>query len=191
MSYIKWWSFIFVFLLGVNFYFCPRCVQAYTFETGWIEVGTNLTLLATIFYIFFSKGKFNYLLVVFPFLFLMEEISWGQHFLNFSTPSWLQGINIQEEVNLHNIEFFKWQNTLLRVATCLVLLKWSSWSNFRGVDFALWLTIFINIFPIVFAGFDPGGIDGNWFLFVEDALDEVGELFIALSFLLLLGRRKV
>lgn len=33
----------------------------------------------------------------------LEEMSWGQHFLGFSTPEFLAGRNIQNESNLHNL----------------------------------------------------------------------------------------
>lgn len=32
-----------------------------------------------------------------------EEISWGQHWLGFSTPEFIKGINAQREFNVHNI----------------------------------------------------------------------------------------
>jgi hypothetical protein len=32
-----------------------------------------------------------------------EEISWGQHWLGFSTPEFIRGINTQREFNVHNI----------------------------------------------------------------------------------------
>ncbi len=32
-----------------------------------------------------------------------EEVSWGQHFLNWNTPAYWQGINDQHETNLHNV----------------------------------------------------------------------------------------
>ena len=31
-----------------------------------------------------------------------EEVSWGQHFLNWDTPAYWQGLNDQQETNLHN-----------------------------------------------------------------------------------------
>lgn len=37
------------------------------------------------------------------FIFLGEEISWGQHFFGFSTPEKLMEINRQHETNIHNI----------------------------------------------------------------------------------------
>jgi glucan phosphoethanolaminetransferase (alkaline phosphatase superfamily) len=32
-----------------------------------------------------------------------EEVSWGQHFLNWNTPAYWQAINDQHETNLHNV----------------------------------------------------------------------------------------
>lgn len=37
------------------------------------------------------------------FLFMGEEISWGQHFFGFSTPEKMMEINRQHETNIHNI----------------------------------------------------------------------------------------
>ena len=37
------------------------------------------------------------------FYFLMEEISWGQQYINFKTPEYFNEINKQKEFNLHNI----------------------------------------------------------------------------------------
>ncbi len=39
-------------------------------------------------------------------VFLGEEISWGQHFFHFSTPETLASINVQREMNLHNLRFW-------------------------------------------------------------------------------------
>lgn len=39
------------------------------------------------------------------FVFMGEEISWGQRILGFGTPEVLMAINHQQEFNLHNIEF--------------------------------------------------------------------------------------
>ena len=48
-----------------------------------------------------------FLLLGCAFLFaFLEEISWGQRIFNFSTPQFLQGINQQNELNLHNLESF-------------------------------------------------------------------------------------
>ena len=49
----------------------------------------------TAFYGMFSIGLL---------LIAMEEISWGQQFLDFPTPAWLEKINAQDEVTLHNLD---------------------------------------------------------------------------------------
>ena len=36
-----------------------------------------------------------------------EEISWGQRILGLETPESVQAINIQDELNIHNLEFFQ------------------------------------------------------------------------------------
>ena len=38
------------------------------------------------------------------FVFMGEEISWGQRMFNWSTPDALKEVNIQDETNIHNIE---------------------------------------------------------------------------------------
>ncbi len=45
------------------------------------------------------------LLALFFFVAFGEELSWGQHYLGFSTPAALEGLNQQEELNLHNLTF--------------------------------------------------------------------------------------
>lgn len=54
----------------------------------------------------------------------MEEISWGQHYLRFDTPEWVDSRNYQSELNLHN---FLPQNAL-DIATILFF-----WILFIGV----------------------------------------------------------
>lgn len=45
-------------------------------------------------------------LAVFFFIGFGEEISWGQRFLGLETPSTLSEVNVQNEINLHNLEVF-------------------------------------------------------------------------------------
>ena len=48
-----------------------------------------------------------------------EEVNWGQTFLHYSTPNWLEGANIQQEFSLHNLRLpgslsgKHWANELL------------------------------------------------------------------------------
>ena len=57
-----------------------------------------------------KKFEFDKLIKTFIFLkilaltyFLGEEISWGQHFFNWQTPTLFSDYNNQNETNLHNI----------------------------------------------------------------------------------------
>jgi len=47
---------------------------------------------------------------------LGEEISWGQHYVGWTTPAWLVPLNAQQETNLHNVDtalFFRLPRTLV------------------------------------------------------------------------------
>lgn len=104
-----------IFFLGIN----DRKIVLLTREDGVFEtVGAILFLLSAILFLFLSFSKKNdktlftsnriyFLLfgVVFLFAFL-EEISWGQRLFNLRSPEWLQKINRQEELNIHNITIF-------------------------------------------------------------------------------------
>ena len=81
-------------------------------ENGLIENLQAIILGFTIFYLisFYRKlFKFSYLKIFILLeilglsFFFFEEISWGQHFIGFSTPNFLSDINNQNEFNLHNI----------------------------------------------------------------------------------------
>ena len=46
----------------------------------------------------------------------MEEISWGQTFFRFATPSTWKAINMQSETNIHNLEVLGGRSELFRLA---------------------------------------------------------------------------
>jgi hypothetical protein len=86
-------------------------------EGGFVEYGTTIAyVLAFAFSIpigkFFIRqgskklGFFYYLLAIFFILVALEEISWGQTFFNWETPSVFQGHNVQQETSLHNLVWF-------------------------------------------------------------------------------------
>ena len=70
----------------------------------WQHSGWNLT---SSFYAVFSVG------LIFV---AMEEVSWGQWFVEFDTPSFLAEVNSQGELNIHNIPVFNQLFEVLRVA---------------------------------------------------------------------------
>jgi len=58
-----------------------------------------------------TKGKatkfWMFLWAALSLLFLGEEASWGQHFLMYKTPEYIANVNIQGEINLHNLNFLQ------------------------------------------------------------------------------------
>jgi hypothetical protein len=63
------------------------------------------------------------LLAAGAFVVAMEEISWGQRLLGYSTPEIVESRNIQDEFNLHNIrEFGQWETRFLATAAAVGLL---------------------------------------------------------------------
>lgn len=81
-------------------------------EYGMVE---NVTVICLAFGTFWatralmnSSGWFQrswlFLLAAGTFLFLGEEISWGQHYFRWTTPEDWQAINRQKETSLHNVE---------------------------------------------------------------------------------------
>ncbi len=72
-----------------------------------------------------------------------EEASWGQHYLNWSTPEYWQGINDQRETNLHNVSSWLDQKprALLEVGVVVgglvVPIAALRWPNIRRTRYAI------------------------------------------------------
>ena len=91
-------------------------IRALAIEDGVVEyVGALFFLLAslTFFALYFGKNgrpssrNIFYLLLGLGFLFVcLEEISWGQRILGFSTPESIRQTNAQGEFNIHNLKVF-------------------------------------------------------------------------------------
>tara|TARA_B100001113_G_scaffold349246_1_gene344351 strand:- start:346 stop:1083 length:738 start_codon:yes stop_codon:yes gene_type:complete len=82
-------------------------------ENGFVETTQIIFIFFSIifFSIFLKKNNFNlklfdklylYLYILGLFYFFFEEISWGQHFFHWETPTFFSDINHQNETNLHN-----------------------------------------------------------------------------------------
>ncbi|MDC0445423.1 hypothetical protein OAM09_01250 [Candidatus Pelagibacter sp.] len=106
-------------------------------ENGFIENFQSLLLLFAILFLFKSYLKIeNYNFIKFFFLlkiialvyFLGEEISWGQHFFKWNSPTLFLEYNNQEETNLHNIS-----NLFDQLPRTLVIL----WCVFSPLIFLL------------------------------------------------------
>lgn len=90
---------------------CERYFFNFWSENGFVETVQVIfilsALLTTIYILKKSKAKIQkqILLIISLglFYYLGEEISWGQHYLNFNTPVIIEDLNNQKEFNLHNI----------------------------------------------------------------------------------------
>jgi hypothetical protein len=84
-----------------------------------------------------------------------EEISWGQHYLEWITPEWLANINVQKETNLHNIHdlfgalpkmFVEWSIYICGIFVTLKLRKNNTVYD-RQKDWKYWILPSFIIFP--------------------------------------------
>jgi len=70
-------------------------------------------LVASIFFIkIFISNRNGWFLLLALVLFIGcgEEISWGQRIFNVSTPDCMKGVNVQKEINIHNLKIFNARN---------------------------------------------------------------------------------
>jgi hypothetical protein len=103
---------------SVLFLVSDEMVVSLTAEDGVFETtGAAFFLLASLcfFVIFFKNRKSTglmlkksaFLLLACAFLFaFLEEISYGQRIFNISTPQAIQDVNMQNEINIHNLKIF-------------------------------------------------------------------------------------
>lgn len=115
-------------------------------EDGILEAGSALLLLVASLLALriglqagrSAIGAMHLFLALLFFLMCGEEISWGQRILNFETPEALREINVQEEVNLHNMYGYLFDHLFILcffVWGCVVpFLYWRSalWRWFQG-----------------------------------------------------------
>ena len=84
------------------------------FENGIVENLQLILIVLAIFYfyffmknkntLYFKLSKYIYVIYILGLLYyFFEEMSWGQHFFKWDTPSLLSEINDQNETNIHNI----------------------------------------------------------------------------------------
>jgi len=152
-------------------------------------------LLASLVFLYVCKKKgfknvWYWGLAILFFLLAGEEISWGQRIFNLSTPELLTNINVQKELNIHNT---KGLNDYVRALGLLI---------FMGICYIIPLTnkfisglkdfykkIMMPIYPLWLIGLPTISI---LFMAIPRLvfhkenfnLDEVGELYLALGFLL-------
>ena len=121
-------------------------------ENGVIENAQIITLLISIFffikftlkkYLVFKHGKIIfYLYLAGISYYFFEEISWGQHFFGWNTPTFFLDLNQQDETNLHNISnLFNELPRLFLTLWCIFPLIFSK--IIRKVDFDRNIKLFL------------------------------------------------
>ena len=113
------------------------------------------------------------------FVFAMEEISWGQRLLGLQTPAAVSAINIQNELNLHNMEAFydaEYSKLQLHHAMALGILGWTFLlpAMYRFFPKLRMLAVRLGV-PMVPKYLWPGAIAAAYYL-LFDARIRVGEI---------------
>ena len=100
----------FAVLMTILYFAAPDLAETLTVEDGAFENVTALLYLfaAIAFVVGARRGTSGrgwlLLLAAASFFVAGEEISWGQRIIGFATPDAIADVNVQDEVNLHNIE---------------------------------------------------------------------------------------
>jgi len=126
MKTIKVLSLVSILWLLLNysifFIFSDEKVYALTDEDGLVEWLGSACLMLTSGFLFMSflrdkgindliffKPRKNIFFLLLSLLFLLgffEEISWGQRIFGISIPEEMKGLNVQNEINIHNLKYF-------------------------------------------------------------------------------------
>lgn len=112
-SFVAFLGLVFaaLYLRYGNFTFTPEALAAINREDGVLEATSAIILLvASVMALFIAYragwtaiGLFHGFLALLFFAMCGEEVSWGQRYFGFETPDALMGLNVQNEVNLHNM----------------------------------------------------------------------------------------
>lgn len=142
------------FLLAVAaaVHFVPTALNDYVREMQPLGMATEVLLIAAIGSLLMAawgargKGE-GRLLAIFPpglvltgmagvvFLILMEEMSWGQHWIGWATPEFFSR-NVQNETNLHNFYTYQFEAIYYTSAIfCFIVMPWC-WPRGAGAFFA-------------------------------------------------------
>jgi len=138
-------------------------------EDGLLENGTALLFLAAGLQVgiraWFAKGRRNswYILIAILLLLIgMEEISWGQRIIGWTTPQWLAGVNQQGETNLHNLVSNRYLNQIFSLLFGYLLIAGLRKNllnkpalaqvaqTMPGEEYAIMGLIFVGLFAISF-----------------------------------------
>jgi hypothetical protein len=140
--------------------------------------------------------KLGFVFLAFSILFFvisMEEISWGQQFFNFDTPSSLKNINEQGELTIHNIRGIQHKHEYFHIIFFGTLLffmysgrKKSQAPLFPSLLLLPWIlsVLFISIIHVTLLGLGEGGQALSSFQFASRRLTELSEMLMGLMAML-------
>ena len=155
----KLFVFFFIIISFTPFYFLNKNKIYYlTREDGFFEyVGAIFLFISSLlsfyhwyrdkrgnnFYLIKIRKNIFYLLLGLLFLVAAgEEISWGQRIFKFSTPSYVEEVNIQKEFNIHNIKIFEKNDSFLNHLFFLLFAPAYFFRNF--------IFVFCFLIPLIF-----------------------------------------
>lgn len=176
-----------------------RAVQLFTFELAllggilglrlaWRTTVAGVKKVVPLFYLLFSLGLF---------VLAGEEVAWGQKIMYYRTPEFIEKINYQNEMTLHNLQGWRAKNRVLRLGVGLAGLVAIKLSSLK-----LWWMI--GSPPVLFSWFLlislKGGLDfyvrkfpiAPMFDYSVNRMSEIIELMVAIAAVLYIwlnGRR--
>ena len=195
---VLWWIlfyvtvFLFLYLQSED----KQLLSEICVEDGILEYSTAAMyfVASVIFAVLWKKAEFKNIwhlgLFVMFFMVAGEEVSWGQRIFNIATPDALVELNVQQEMNLHNIEgvhgIVRAVGLLIVLAICYVLPLTDKFIHFfRKLYCKMKMPIFpvrLLILPtvaILFMAVPRIFFDKSIF-----NLDEIGEMYLGLTFLM-------
>jgi len=122
-------SALFIAITYIPLFMSPRVVEAFVNEDMIFESLTAIYFFITCLLLGFAffrlpppPGDKKYFvlkklsLITLAVLFFVaagEEISWGQRIFNIETPESIKQVNVQDELTIHNLDFFQGENATL------------------------------------------------------------------------------
>ena len=186
-----------IYTIYLNMY-DQRFIGVLFHEDGILESAEAiLYLLASIGFLYLCKKQgfkniWIWGLAVLFFLIAGEEISWGQRIFSIATPESIADINVQQELNVHNINGIHQHVRLFGVIVILTICYLIPASDrFIGSVRRFYKKIKMPVFPLWAVGIPTIAIlfmvIPRVFYGVKDFnMDEAGELYLAIGFFIFL-----
>ena len=105
--------FTIILFNSIYFFLDGKTIMQLGQEDGFFEYFTTVCLLVASIIMGFSYRKGYFFLIFLTILLFFgagEEISWGQRLVGVETPEELKKVNVQGELNIHNLDIFNREN---------------------------------------------------------------------------------